>query len=114
MPSTYWERVGLVLAVLILAYAVVVAQNVLFGLFLAAVVYLLAWLMHHVSPGRPFEEMSRERTIATGLVVVAALAYAVLIAANVLLGIVVAATVVFVAWVTNPYGPVARWLGRRT
>ncbi|AZH25685.1 hypothetical protein [Haloplanus aerogenes] len=114
MPSTYWERVGLVLAALILAYAVVVAQNVLFGIFLAAVVYFLAWLIHHVSPGRPLDDMSRERTIATGVVVLVVLAYSVLIAANVLLGIVVAVTVCFVAWVTNPYGPVARWLDRRT
>jgi len=114
MPSTYWERIGIVLAALILGYAVVVAQNVLFGIFLAVVVYLLAWLMHHLSPGRPLDDMSRERTVATGAVVLVVLAYAVLIAANVLLGIVVAVTVFFVAWVTNPYGPVAQWLHQRT
>lgn len=114
MPSTYWDRVGVVLAVLVVAYAVAVAGNVLFGIFLAAVVYLLTWLIHHLSPGRPLDEMSRERTIATALVALTALGYSVLIAANVLLGIVVAVTVFFVAWVTNPYGPVARWLDRRT
>ncbi|WP_049936181.1 hypothetical protein [Haloplanus natans] len=113
MPSTYWERVGVVLAALVLGYAVVVAQNVLIGVLLAAVVYLLAWLMHRLSPGRPLDNMSRERTVVAGVISLVAVAYSVLIAANVLLGVVVAAVVVFVAWVTSPRGPVARWLDQR-
>jgi hypothetical protein len=110
MPSTQWTRVGAALAALVLGYAVVVAQRALLGIFLAAVVYLLAWLTDRLSPGHPLDDMSRERTLAAGAIALAAIAYSVLIAANVLLGVVAAVTVVIVAWITSPYGPVARWL----
>jgi len=113
MPSTQWTRVGAAFAALVLGYAVVVAGNVLLGVFLAAAVYLLAWLIDRLSPGHPLDDMSRERTLAAGALALVVVAYAVLIAANVLLGVVVAVTVVIVAWVTSPYGPVARWLDRK-
>jgi len=112
MPSTYWDRVGVVLAALIVAYAVVVAQNVLLGTFLAAVLYLIAWLVARVSPGNPLDDVTRERRLATGAVVLAVFAYSVVVAGSVLLGILVAATVALVAWLTSPIGPVARWLDR--
>jgi predicted PurR-regulated permease PerM len=112
MPSTYWDRVGVVLAALIVAYAVVVAQNVLLGIFLAAVLYLVTWLVVRVSPGNPLDDVTRERRLATGAVVLVVLAYAVVIAGSILLGILVAATVALVAWLTSPVGPVARWLDR--
>jgi len=109
MPSTRWTRASTAIAALVLAYAVVVAQRAL----LAAVIYLLAWLIDRLSPGHPLGDMSRTRTLAAGAVALAVVAYSVLIAANLLLGVATAVTVVVVAWVTSPYGPVARWLGRR-
>jgi len=113
MPSTRWTRASTAIAALVLAYAVVVAQRALLGALLAAVVYLLAWLIDRLSPGHPLGDMSRTRTLAAGAVALAVVAYSVLIAANLLLGVATAVTVVVVAWVTSPYGPVARWLGRR-
>lgn len=86
--------------------------NVLFGIFLAAVLYLVAWLVARISPGNPLDDMTRERQLATGDAVLVVLAYSVVVVGAVLLGALVAATVALVAWLTSPVGPVARWLDR--
>jgi hypothetical protein len=112
MPSTTRVTALLTLSAAVVAVAVV-AQRALFGVFLAAVVYTVGWLVGRVSPGSPLDDVTRERTLATGGVVLAVLAYAVLVAANVLLGVVVALTVAVASWLTSPFGPVARWLDRR-
>jgi hypothetical protein len=114
MPSTNptWKPPVAVVALLVLLYAFEVSGNVLFGVFVAAVLYLVAWLVSRVSSGNPFDDMTRERRLATGAVVFVVLAYSVIISAAILLGILVAATVFLVAWITSPVGPVARWLDR--
>jgi hypothetical protein len=89
-----------------------VSGNVLFGIFLAAVLYLVAWLVARVSPGNPLDDMTRERQLATGAAVLVVLAYSVVVVGAVLLGALVAATVALVAWLTSPVGPVAWWLDR--
>ena len=86
--------------------------NVLFGIFLAAVLYLVAWLVARISPGNPLDDMTRERQLATGDAVLVVLAYSVVVVGAVLLGALVAATVALVPWLTSPVGPVARWLDR--
>jgi multisubunit Na+/H+ antiporter MnhG subunit len=112
MPSTgsTWERPVAVVALLVLLYAVEVSGNALFGAVLAAVLYLVAWLVARVSPGNPLDDMTRERRLAAGAVVLAVLVYSVVVAARIL----VAATIGLVAWVTSPVEPVARWLDRAT
>jgi hypothetical protein len=114
MPSTTptWKLPVAIVALLVVLYAFEVSGNVLFGVFLAAVLYLVAWVVVRVSPGNPLDDMTRERRLATGAVVLVVLAYSVVIVASVLLGVLVAATVFLVAWVTSPIGPVARWLDR--
>lgn len=86
--------------------------NVLFGIFLAAALYLVAWLVARVSPGNPLDDMTRERQLATGAAVLVVLAYSVVVVGAVLLGALVAATVALAAWLTSPVGPVAWWLDR--
>jgi hypothetical protein len=110
MPSTYRTRIGVVLGALIVGYAVFVGRNVLVGVLLATLVYLVAWLIQRVSSGHPFEAMSRARAVTAGGAVLVVLAYSVVVAGNVLIGVAVATTVVLVAWLTTPVGPVARWL----
>ncbi|WP_251343444.1 hypothetical protein [Haloplanus halophilus] len=112
MPSTRptWTLPVVAVALLVFLYAVAVSDAVLFGVFLAAVLYLVAWLLDRLSPGNPLGDMTRERRLATGIVVLGILAYSVVIVANVLLGVLVSATVFVVAWLTSPVGPVARWL----
>lgn len=116
MPSigSTWKLPVAVVALLVLLYAFEVSGNVLFGVFLAAVLYLVAWLLDRVSSGNPLDDLTRERRLATGAVVLVVLAYSVVISAAILLGILVSATVVLVAWITSPIGPVARWLDGAT
>jgi sterol desaturase/sphingolipid hydroxylase (fatty acid hydroxylase superfamily) len=112
MPSTLrtWQLSVLAFAVLLVAYATVVAGNFLLGIFVGTTLYLLAWLIDRLSPGNPLDDVTRARRVAAGVVVVAVLAYSVVITASVLLGVLVASTVVVVSWLTSPIGPVARWL----
>ena len=112
MPSIQpsWRLPLAVLALVVLAYALVIAGNVLIGVFLVAALYLVAWLIHRLSSGNPLDDVTRARAWAAGVVVLAVLAYSVVIATSLLLGILVAATVCLVSWVTSPIGPVARWL----
>jgi hypothetical protein len=114
MPSidATWNLPVAVVALLVVLYAFEVSGNVLFGAFLAAVLYLIAWLVARVSPGNPLDDMTRERRLATAAVVLVVLAYSVVVAGAILLGVLVAATVALVAWLTSPVGPVARWLDR--
>ncbi|GAB6860182.1 hypothetical protein JCM17092_02710 [Haloplanus litoreus] len=95
---------------LLVAYAGVVAGDFLFGVFVGAVLYLLGWMIDRLSTGTPLDDMSRERRIVTGAAVLTVLVYAVVISAAILLGVLVAATVFVVSWMTAPAGPVARWL----
>ncbi|WP_248897076.1 hypothetical protein [Haloplanus halobius] len=115
MPSIdmTWRTVSIALAVAVLGYAVVIATHVLLGVFLAAVVYLVAWLVDRVSPGSPLDDMSQARITAAGAVSLLVLGYSIVIVANILLGVIVAVTVFVVAWITSPIGPVARWLDAR-
>ena len=115
MPSTIrtWQLPALAAAFLVVAYAFVVANNLLLGVFAAALLYLLAWVIDRASSGNPLEDMTRARRLATGAVVLVVLAYSVVVAGSVLLGVLVSATVVTVAWITSPLGPVARWLDSR-
>ena len=105
-------KVSIALALAILLYSVVVGHNILSGVFLAALVYLFGWLVSYF-PGTLGETFGQRRAIATGVLVVAILGYSILVTAEVLLGVVVALTVVFVSWATVPGGPVARWLAER-
>jgi hypothetical protein len=112
MPSTLrtWRLPLLVLTLLLVAYAGVVAGNFLLGVFAGALLYLSGWVIDRLSPGNPLEDMTRERRVATGAVVLVVLVYSMIISAAILLGVLVAATVVAVSWLTSPVGPVARWL----
>jgi hypothetical protein len=115
MPSALpnWRVGFLALAAVLVLYAFVVGGSLLFGVFLVAVCYLVAWLIDRVSGGNPLADMSPLRSVLTGLLVFVVLAYSLVIATELLLGVLVAATVVLVSWVTSPVGPVAQWLDRR-
>jgi len=113
MPSTAPRTAALALAVAIAGYSILVANRVLLGLLLAAIVYLVGWLIGRLSSGSPLDDMTPLRIGIAGGIAAFALAYAVVIAASVLLGVLAAGSVIVVAWITSPLGPVARWLDRR-
>lgn len=110
MPSAKPPTVLAGLSAAVVLVVAIATQRVLLGVFVAGVVYLVGWLIARLSAGTPFDHMARERKLVTGGLVALVLGYAVLIATSLLLGVVAAATVVAVSWVTDPRGPVARWL----
>lgn len=89
---------GLVL--LVLAYSVLIAQSLLAGVAVAAFIYLASWLLA-VSPVT--RKHLRTPQVAVGIVVaVLVLAYSLLITRALLVGTLVAAFVLFVAFLTGP------------
>ncbi|MFB6161504.1 MAG: hypothetical protein ABEJ61_10075 [Haloferacaceae archaeon] len=108
MPSNPWHVGGGLLALLVVAYSTFVGGAFLIGVAAAGLVYLLGWLVALVSPERVAADMGGTRAKATAAVVLLVLAYAVVIAAQILLGVVAATLVVFVSWVTAPNGPLVR------
>ncbi|MFB6255141.1 MAG: hypothetical protein ABEH58_00155 [Haloplanus sp.] len=110
MPSPNPPAVLAGLATAVVLVVAIATQQVLLGVFIAGVVYLVGWLIARISAGTPFDHMTRERKLATGGLVALVLGYAVVIATRLLLGVVVAGTVVVVSWLTDPRGPVAAWL----
>ena len=55
--------------------------------------------------------VSPRRSAVTAGLVAFVLLYALVVASEALLGVVVSLVVVVTAWATNPYGPVARYVG---
>lgn len=110
MPSRTW-KIGLFIACFaVVAYATLFARQFLLGLFIACLLYLVGWLVVQVADAGT-GSMGRGRTVVAVVLALVALAYALLIAQQVLLGVVVALTILLVAWATRPDGPVARLLG---
>jgi hypothetical protein len=117
MPSTESSRTGLawkvtvgVLVVAIVGYSVVVAQRLLLGVLLGALVYLFAWLLSTVDVRDAF---GTTRAAVTALVCLLVIAYSLLIAQQFLLGFVTVTVVVAVSWLTSPRGPLAAYLYSR-
>jgi hypothetical protein len=110
MSSTAWRAGVWLLVALVVAYSVVVAARPLLGVFVAAGIYAVAWLVARASSAGFREHFSSTRLAATGALVALVVAYSLLIEQSVLLGFFVAVFLVAVSWVTSPKGPVAAWL----
>jgi hypothetical protein len=93
------------------AYSVVIASRPLSGVLTGALVYLVAWLAGEISPGGALDAFGSRRAAATGALAVLAVLYSLVVAREILLGVLTAVVVVAVSWVTIPDGPVARLLG---
>ena len=103
LGSPYWVT-AFVFAFAVLAYSLVVAQQLLFG-FVTASLILLAAAASYLGDRGYAPSMGRGRTLAVAALSVLVLAYALLVAQQVLLGLVAVVLVVLVAWVTSPNGP---------
>jgi uncharacterized membrane protein YhdT len=102
-----WHPVAWGFVVLVIAYSVLLAGQLLLGVFVATLIYLVVWLFAEFGRLDTRGAFSASRAVATATVVVLVVAYALLIAGQVLLGLLAAATVFVVAWVTSPTGPFA-------
>jgi len=113
MPSSTWRVAVGALIALAVGYSVVVAASPLLGVFLAALIYLVAWVATVVAANRSFRsDFSRARGVATAVLAVLVVLYSLLIAGQILLGVLLVLFLVVVSWVTSPRGPVADWLRR--
>lgn len=112
MPSTTdskrWKLATGVAVAAVLAYFVVIAQGLLVGTLLAAAVYLISWLAAYVADnGYPYS-LGPRRTWVLAVLSLFVLLYALLVAGEILLGLLTVALLALVAWVTSPTGPLAR------
>lgn len=108
MSIERWQVVTGSVVALIVGYAVVIASQLLLGLLLGALVYLVGWLLVHATPTAGFgDAFSTPRAVATGAVIVVVLGYSLFIAGQILLGLLTAIVLFLVAWVTSPTGPLA-------
>jgi hypothetical protein len=112
-PQRTWRVAGAVVAVAALVYALVIAGQILLGVVAAGLVYGTALLVSVTSPDGVVADMGRTRAAVTALVAVGVVAYAVVIASTLLLGLLAAFLVFLGSWLTAPNGPLARlvrWL----
>jgi hypothetical protein len=109
VPALGKRRLGLAsgLSVFVLAYSLVVARQLLLGVLavvaIFGVVFGHAILVHHGYPG----SLGRTRTIAVGALVVLVMLYALVVAGQILLGVVASLLLCLTAWLTSPTGPLS-------
>ena len=101
-----WAAASL-LAVLVVAYSVVVARNLLVGVGVASLVLLAATARAFLADRGYAPSMGRARTLVVAALSALVLAYALLVARQLLLGLVAVVALYVVAWLTSPTGPVA-------
>ncbi|MFC4358873.1 hypothetical protein ACFO0N_13065 [Halobium salinum] len=111
MPSTTqsknWKIATAVAVLAVLAYAVVVASQLLLGAILATAVYLVSWLAAYVKDNGYPRSLGPRRTWLVAVLSTLVFLYAIVIAGQVLLGLLAVALIALVAWVTSPTGPLA-------
>ena len=103
MPSNTGRAVAAVAAAVVLAYATLVATELLLGILAAGVLVLVVYAGDAIA-----RDMDRTRTLVVGVLAVAAFGYFVVVGGSLLLGVLLGALVVLVGWVTAPRGPLAR------
>lgn len=99
---------GAVLAVLVLAYALVVVQAILLGVVVAGTAYGTAVLVSVASSDGVVAEMGRTRAAVTGVLAVGVVAYALVVVGQPLVGLFLAVLGSLLSWLTAPDGPLAR------
>lgn len=110
MPSLAWKVVVGALALAIVAYATVFQQQLLLGLFVACLFYLVAWLTTQFRDAEVLAGVGRARIAVAVVLALLSLVYSLLVVQQILLGVIVSLTVLVVTWATSPGGPVARAL----
>jgi MFS family permease len=92
-----------VVALLVLAYAVLIAAEILLGLVAAGLLGLVVYARAAI-----VRDMDYNRILAVGAIALVAAGYLTVIGGRPLLGVTLGALVVLVGWLTAPRGPVAR------
>ncbi|WP_224336613.1 hypothetical protein [Haloprofundus halobius] len=106
MPSNAWNVPTWLFVGVIVVYFVVIAQRPLFGVLAGTIVYLVGWFVgEFLGEGALSNAFSSTRAAVTAVLAVLVLAYSFVVVQEILLGIVTAAALVAVAWLTSPTGP---------
>ena len=109
MPSTQrTASVGAVAAALVLAYAVLVAGQILLGVLVAGSIYATALLVTVASPDGVVTDMGEGRAAVTAFLGVGVAGYALVVASALLYGLLGALLVFLGSWLTAPNGPLVR------
>jgi hypothetical protein len=104
--SSRWKYVAGTLVVLTLAYALVIAGQILLGLLAAVGIYGTAWLFATFRPDDGYiEALGPGRAAVLTLIAFVNLAYAVVIAGQVLLGVIAVCVVTLFGFLVAPGGP---------
>jgi hypothetical protein len=108
MPSR-WKYVAGTLALLTMAYALVVAGQILLGLIVSVGIYGTAWLFAVFRPDEGYiAALGPARAAVLTLLALANLLYAVVIAGQLLLGVIAVWVIALVGVVLTPGGPLTR------
>ncbi|SEO81237.1 hypothetical protein SAMN04487948_105282 [Halogranum amylolyticum] len=98
MPSTAWKVATGTVITLVLAYAVVVAGQILLGVVAATLVFLVSWLVAYARESDAIPPLGNRRLALTSGLSVVVLAYSFLVAGQILLGLLAVVAIFAVAY----------------
>lgn len=105
--SSRWKYVAGTLVFLTLAYALVVEGQILLGMIAATGIYGTSWLFAAFRPDDGYiEALGWARVAVLTLIGLANLTYAVVIAGQILLGVIAVCVVALLGFVVAPGGPI--------
>ena len=91
MPSTAWKVATGALIALVLGYAVIIAGSILLGVVAATLVFLVSWLVAYGRESEAIPRLGDRQFAAAAALSFVVLAYAVVIAGQILLGVLAVA-----------------------
>jgi hypothetical protein len=104
--SSRWKYVAGPLVLLTLAYALVIAGQLLLGVIAAGFVYVTTWLFATFRPDDGYvEALGPGRAAVLTLIALVNLLYAVVIAGQILLGVIAVCVIALFGFVVAPGGP---------
>jgi hypothetical protein len=107
--SSRWKYVAGTLGVLVLAYALVIAGQILLGVIAAVGIYGTGWLFATFRPDEGYiEALGPARAAVLTLIAFVNLTYAVVIAGQILLGVIAVCVIALLGFFLTPGGPVTQ------
>lgn len=104
LTSPYWAT-AFAVAFGLLAYSVVIARQVLLGVVAASLVLLGAAGVSNLRRRGYSPSLGLARTLVVVVLSFVVMGYALIVAQQILLGLLAVLSLVLVAWVTGPHGP---------
>jgi hypothetical protein len=107
--SSTWKYVAGTLSALAVVYALVIAGQILLGLFAAVGIYGTGWLFATFRPDEGYvAALGPARAAVLTLIAFVVLAYAVVIAGQILLGVIAVCVIALLGFLLTPGGPLTK------